>query len=119
MSVEPGLLHTNGILRQPWVTPERTSAGLGWDRQYLSVQRAQPYRESFEVGAVVIGPGQEYDDLYGDWARVQGIEDGGALLLRPDDYVAFRHAASASTADAEAALEDALRAVLDRTTVQS
>src|SRR3954463_1722035 len=37
----------NGILQQPWVKPERTSAGLGWDRQYLSVQRERPYRESF------------------------------------------------------------------------
>jgi hypothetical protein len=26
------LLDTNGILRQPGVRPERTSAGLGWDR---------------------------------------------------------------------------------------
>lgn len=47
MSTELGLLHTNGILRQPWVTPERTSAGLGWDQQYLSVQSERPYRESF------------------------------------------------------------------------
>jgi AraC family transcriptional regulator len=44
---ELGLLDTNGILRQPWVTPERTSAGLGWDKQYLSVQPERPYRESF------------------------------------------------------------------------
>src|SRR3954454_5059639 len=44
---ELGLLDTNGILRQPWIKPERTSAGLGWDNQYLSVQRERPYRESF------------------------------------------------------------------------
>src|SRR3954449_6089782 len=44
---ELGLLDTNGILRQPWIEPERTSAGLGWDKQYLSVQRERPYRESF------------------------------------------------------------------------
>ena len=49
MSRELGLPDTNGILRQPWVKPERTSAGLGWDRQYLSVQRELPYRESFEA----------------------------------------------------------------------
>ncbi|MCW2499389.1 MAG: AraC family transcriptional regulator [Frankiales bacterium] len=49
MTSELGLLDTNGILRQPWVEPERTSAGLGWDRQYLSVQRESPYRESFEA----------------------------------------------------------------------
>src|SRR3954462_14773526 len=47
VSSELGLLDTNGILRQPWVTPERTSAGLGWDKQYLSVQHESPYRESF------------------------------------------------------------------------
>src|SRR3954447_1113541 len=44
---ELGLLDTNGILMQPWIQPERTSAGLGWDNQYLSVQRERPYRESF------------------------------------------------------------------------
>jgi AraC family transcriptional regulator len=44
---ELGLLDTNGILGQPWVEPERTSAGLEWDKQYLSVQRERPYRESF------------------------------------------------------------------------
>jgi AraC family transcriptional regulator len=49
VSNELGLLDTSGILRQPWVKPERTSAGLGWDRQYLSVQRERPYRESFRA----------------------------------------------------------------------
>jgi 2,4-dichlorophenol 6-monooxygenase len=67
-----------------------------------------------DVAAVVIGPGQEYDDLYGDWARLRGIEDGGVLLVRPDNYVAFRHAGAASDAEAEAALENVLRTVLDR-----
>jgi AraC family transcriptional regulator len=47
VTIELGLEDTNGILQQPWVVPERTSAGLGWDRQYLSVQRERPYRESF------------------------------------------------------------------------
>jgi AraC family transcriptional regulator len=46
---ELGLLDTNGILRQPWVRPERTSAGLGWEKQFLSVQRERPYRDSFEA----------------------------------------------------------------------
>src|SRR3954462_4062299 len=47
VSGELGLQDTNGILRERGATPERTSAGLGWDRQYLSVQRERPYRESF------------------------------------------------------------------------
>jgi 2,4-dichlorophenol 6-monooxygenase len=71
-------------------------------------------RLGIEVAAVVVGPGQEYDDLYGDWARVRGIDDGGVLLVRPDNYVAFRSAGAASHAEAEAALVDALGTVLDR-----
>lgn len=85
--------------------------GDGWVRAATVVGE----RLGIDVAAVVIGPGQEYDDLYGDWARLRGIEDGGALLVRPDNYVAFRQATSATAPDAEAALESALRTVLDRT----
>jgi AraC family transcriptional regulator len=45
---ELGLLDTNGILRLPWVRPDRTSAGLGWDRIYVSTQRERPYRATFD-----------------------------------------------------------------------
>jgi AraC family transcriptional regulator len=45
---ELGLRDTNGILRQPWVLPDRTSAGLGWDRLYVSTQRERPYRATFD-----------------------------------------------------------------------
>lgn len=44
---ELGLADTNGILALPWVRPERTSAGLGWDRVYVSRQRERPYRAEF------------------------------------------------------------------------
>ncbi len=47
VATELGLPDTNGILRQPWVHPDRTSAGLGWDRLYVSTQREQPYRAAF------------------------------------------------------------------------
>src|SRR5215475_5884392 len=43
------LLDTNGILRQPWVRPERTSTGLGWSDMYVSTQREQPYRAEFDA----------------------------------------------------------------------
>jgi AraC family transcriptional regulator len=44
---EIGVLDTNGILLQPWIRPRRTSAGLGWERVYLSTQRERPYRADF------------------------------------------------------------------------
>jgi 2,4-dichlorophenol 6-monooxygenase len=82
--------------------------GEAWVRAAAAVGE----RLGVEVPAAVVGPGQAYDDLYGDWARVRGVSDGGVLLVRPDNYVAFRSAGA--VADAEAALEDALRTVLDR-----
>jgi AraC family transcriptional regulator len=44
---ELGLTDTNGILALPWVRQDRTSAGLGWDRLYVSKQRERPYRAQF------------------------------------------------------------------------
>ncbi|GAB3351089.1 FAD-dependent oxidoreductase [Modestobacter lapidis] len=87
--------------------------GIGGD----SWQRAATVvgeRLGVEVEAVVIGPGRRFEDLYGDWARVRGIADGGALLVRPDGYVAARFVGPLPDAEAEAALESALRTVLDR-----
>ncbi|HEY3608960.1 MAG TPA: AraC family transcriptional regulator [Pseudonocardiaceae bacterium] len=48
---ELGLLDTNGVLRLPWVLPDRTSAGLGWDQLYVSTQRERPYRAKFDPAA--------------------------------------------------------------------
>jgi 2,4-dichlorophenol 6-monooxygenase len=87
--------------------------GIGGD-SWVRAAAAVGERLRVDVTAVVIGPGQEYDDLYGDWARVRGIDDGGALLARPDNYVAFRQVGDASDGEAEAALESALRTALDR-----
>jgi AraC family transcriptional regulator len=87
VTIELGLEDTNGILRQPWVQPERTSAGLGWDRQFLSVQRERPYRESFEAarthlvilhldGPVTVRRG------YGRLSRSREVPAGG-LFIHP------------------------------------
>ncbi|CAM3912891.1 FAD-dependent monooxygenase [Nocardiopsis rhodophaea] len=43
-----------------------------------------------DIATAVIGPGQEYEDPYGDWARLREIAESGALLVRPDNHVAFR-----------------------------
>jgi AraC family transcriptional regulator len=47
MVAELGLTDTNGILSLPWIDPVRTSAGLGWERLYVSTQAELPYRSSF------------------------------------------------------------------------
>lgn len=45
---ELGLGDTHGILTRPGVRQVRSSAGLGWERLYVSTQRELPYRESFQ-----------------------------------------------------------------------
>ncbi|MFF7984382.1 FAD-dependent oxidoreductase [Streptomyces sp. NPDC007901] len=67
---------------------------------------------ALDIATVVIGPGQEYEDPYGDWARLSEVSDSGALLVRPDGYVAFRYRSAAE--DAEELLGQALRRILGR-----
>ena len=58
------------------------------------------------IRCVSIGPSQDYEDPFGDWARVSEIEDDGALLVRPDQFVSWRHRVRA--ADCASALRDVL-----------
>jgi 2,4-dichlorophenol 6-monooxygenase len=82
--------------------------GEGW----LEAARTVGVELGLEIATAVIGPGQEYDDPYGDWARLREVGDGGVLLIRPDLHVAFRHGAASD--DAAALLGGALRRILGR-----
>jgi 2,4-dichlorophenol 6-monooxygenase len=44
------------------------------------------------VTVLTIGPDCDYEDPFGDWARIRGVEDDGAVLVRPDQFVAWRSA---------------------------
>lgn len=59
-----------------------------------------------------IGLGLDYEDSYGDWARLREIDEDGCLLVRPDQHVAWR--SQGAVADAEAVLLGAVKAVLAR-----
>jgi AraC family transcriptional regulator len=48
---ELGTADTNGILALPWIRPERTSAGLGWEHLYVSKQHERPYAADFDSAA--------------------------------------------------------------------
>jgi 2,4-dichlorophenol 6-monooxygenase len=79
--------------------------GVGGER-WLRAAEVQP----LDIATVVIGPGREFEDPYGDWAGLSEISDAGAPLVRPDGYVAFRHADAA--VEAERLLTDAVRRIL-------
>ena len=68
-----------------------------------------------DVRVVSIGHGQPYEDPFGTWAALREVEDTGAVLARPDLYVAFRAMRAPSTAAAaEEALRNAMVAILAR-----
>jgi 2,4-dichlorophenol 6-monooxygenase len=85
--------------------------GIGGDAW---VKAAQSVSEQLGVPIepLVIGPGRELDDLYGDWARTREIPDDGCLLVRPDAHIAYR--AFDQPDDATEALGQAMRSLLGR-----
>ncbi|HEY2671949.1 MAG TPA: FAD-dependent monooxygenase [Rugosimonospora sp.] len=64
------------------------------------------------IRGYVIGPGAQYEDLYGDWSRLREVTDTGCVLVRPDNYVCFRY--GSASPDAASLLSGALRQVLGR-----
>nr|WP_308120024.1 FAD-dependent monooxygenase [Streptomyces sp. MBT84] len=79
-------------------------------------EAADACAKSLGIGLDAVRIGDEgARDAYGEWSRVSGVPEDGALLVRPDGHIAWR--ARAGAASSEAALEellDALRSVLDR-----
>jgi len=62
------------------------------------------------LGAMTIGRRADVTDTEGQWTSVFGIEDDGAVLVRPDGHVAWRHRSRATQPQRE--LELAFRAML-------
>ncbi|WP_329172696.1 FAD-dependent monooxygenase [Streptomyces sp. NBC_01477] len=65
---------------------------------------------SVPVTAVLIGEGAEYADADGAWQRLRETGGAGAVLVRPDQHVAWR--ATGTEADPAGALTEALSLVL-------
>lgn len=82
---------------------------------FVSTERAAWDRAATAVGgaiAGVFGPGVEFDDTDGRWSSLCEIEADGALLLRPDQHVAWR--VRCAPDDPEGALRAAVAAVVAR-----
>ncbi|HWG26686.1 FAD-dependent monooxygenase [Actinospica sp.] len=84
-------------------------AGEAWESAAEKVAR----EFGVPLSAVVIGPGRAVTDLYYDWAKLREVEEGGALLVRPDKHIAWR-CATGLPEDPEGALRAAMAAILGR-----
>ena len=86
--------------------------GIG-GRPWLDAALALAETTGVPITPVSIGPGERYEDPYGTWAGLREIDDGGALLVRPDLYIAARHLGSPESPEqAHEWLAGVLRSVL-------
>jgi 2,4-dichlorophenol 6-monooxygenase len=77
---------------------------------------AEKAREAFGMRLDVVRVGSaDHRDAYGEWRRAAEIAEDGALLVRPDGYIAWRLTGGPGSADAtEKELLTAVRSVLQR-----
>jgi 2,4-dichlorophenol 6-monooxygenase len=80
--------------------------GEGW----LEAAEKVAAETGVPIAGAAVGHGLAYDDVYGDWAALREIDDDGALLIRPDRHIAWRHHTAGD--DPVAALRDAVTRVL-------
>ena len=83
--------------------------GIGGEA-WVEAAKAVAAERGIEISTVVIGPGRDIADVYGNWDKVREIQDSGCLLVRPDQHVAFR--AMTAAADARAQLAGAFGKIL-------
>lgn len=75
-------------------------------------QAAVKAAEKFGIDIAVASIGKDYEDVDGQWESVRQIEPDGAILVRPDNYVAWR--SKSASKDATEALATAVGTVLHR-----
>ena len=86
--------------------------GIG-GQAWLDAAAAFTADTGLPVTPVSVGPGQPFEDPYGTWAELREISDGGVLLVRPDLYIAARHASAPDSPESAARwLRDTLTSVL-------
>ena len=60
--------------------------GLGWKHAANEVER----NLRIHIEVILIGNGLDWEDMYLEWEERRGVEENGAVLVRPDLFVAWR-----------------------------
>lgn len=75
-------------------------------------EAAREVEEMLKIEIVVyaIGYGLEYEAVYNDWYRLREVEEDGCVLVRPDNFVAWR--SKSLVTDPAAILKDVFKSIL-------
>ena len=85
--------------------------GIGGE-SWKAAAKTAAEKLNIEIRVYSIGWGQDYEDVYFDWARRREISDDGCVLVRPDRFVGWR--SKSMIAEAEEKLLHVLSAILRR-----
>ena len=80
--------------------------GEGW----VAAAQAYTAASGLSINTVVVGPGQDVEDIYQEWAEIREVDEDGCLLVRPDGYIAFRSQTAAP--DASELIANAMSQIL-------
>jgi tetracenomycin A2 monooxygenase-dioxygenase len=76
-------------------------------RRWIDAAKGLAEARGAEIDAFTIGPGGDFTDLEGNWAKCYGLAPTGVVVVRPDGYVAFRAARLGANQSPAAVLADA------------
>ena len=82
--------------------------GVGGDCWISAAKALTASSWGIDVAGIKIGFGGDYMDCYREWARVRGVDEDGAVLVRPDQFVAWRYSRRSDNAESQ------LRSVLEK-----
>lgn len=86
--------------------------GIGGDSWKTAAKRISADM-GVQLDAYSIGYRQDWEDVYFDWESLCGVDESGAVLVRPDRFVAWRAPEVLGSADAcTARLTEVMRSVL-------
>ena len=80
--------------------------------EWVAASKMAALETGLDIFVAQIGPGCPMRDWDDDWARYKELRKGGALLVRPDNFIAWRSLGPSKAGGQE--LVDAIRALLKK-----